>query len=93
MPLSKNLQPIYDLELALGNSRAEYSTTADGGIYISLAQGLHRAEIEKRLKLPALVEWFENHDPHYPIEGGYFCRETKDCIVGPIGETRRPIGL
>jgi hypothetical protein len=84
--LSANLQPIYDLEIRLGNAVVGIGEPAgsDCPLAIMFQRPLHRAEIESTLSLSPAVKWWENHDSHYSIEGGYQCAETRHTVAGPL---------
>lgn len=84
--LSPNLQPIFDLEVSLGNSVLRVDEPAGSlcPLAVIFRQPLHRAEVDATLRLASAVEWWENHDPHYSIEGGYACEETRHAIAGPL---------
>jgi hypothetical protein len=88
MPLSRNLQPIFDLEKSLGNEMDYYVSNEKCGMYIAFVRPLHRAAIEKRLVLSPALTWQQFRDPHYPLEEGYVCSETNHTVVGPLGERR-----
>lgn len=84
--LSMHLQAIYDLEVKLGNSLVGIDEPAGpvGSLALTFKMPLHKSEIESSLSLPSSVEWWESRDPHYPIEGGYGCRQTGQSIGGPL---------
>ena len=84
--LAPNLQPIYDLELALGNTVVRVDEPAGSlcPLVIIFKNPLHKTKIESTLSLPPSVKWWESCDPHYPIEGGYGCDETGHALAGPL---------
>ena len=84
--LSTNLHAIYDLEVAFGNTvvRVDEPAVSVCSLAINFRCALHKTQIESSLSLPTSVKWLENHDPHYPIEGGYKCDETTHAIIGPL---------
>ncbi|HRT88361.1 MAG TPA: hypothetical protein P5296_17265 [Anaerohalosphaeraceae bacterium] len=84
--LSSNLRSIYDLELALGNEVVHvYEPAGDRcPLEIIFKKPLHKAEIASRLKLGSDVTWWENRDPHYSIESGYMCEQTRHALAGPL---------
>lgn len=90
--LSEDLQPIYALELRLGNEvvRVDESAGASCPLAVIFKHPLHFEEIEKELKLAPSVEYRENRDTHYPLEEGYFCGKTHHAIAGPMRRSRRP---
>jgi len=91
---STNLRAIYDLELSLGNTVKWVNELVESpcSLYIVFKKPLHKDEVEATLSLSPFVKWFESHDPHWPIEGGYQCEETSHVIAGPLryqpGSTR-----
>jgi hypothetical protein len=86
--LSPNLLPVYDLEIKLGNKVV--SVYEPAGTFCPLAVNflspVHIKEIRSSLLLPDVVKWLENHDLHYPIEGGYKCEETGQILIGPLSK-------
>jgi len=88
--LSTNLLTIYELELSLGNVAVRVDEPAGSlcSLAVRLKDPLHKAEIATRLSLASSVKWLENHDHHYPIEGGYRCEETSHAIIGPLKKTQ-----
>jgi hypothetical protein len=84
--LSKHLQPIYDLELSLGNVvlRAEEGMWSNCPLAIVFRDRLHFDEIAKGMKLPEGEVRWENRDTHYALEAGYRCKETRHSIAGPL---------
>lgn len=90
MPLAANLQPLYDLEKSLGNEVEYYVSNETCGMYVAFSNPLHRAEIERNLKLSPALTWRQFLDPHYPLEEGYVCAETNHAVVGPLIERRMP---
>jgi hypothetical protein len=83
--LCPSLQPIYELELALGNTVARVDEPAGSlcSLAIVFENPLHKSEVESSLSLSSKVKWWESRDPHYPIEAGYKCEETTHVIAGP----------
>jgi hypothetical protein len=81
-----NLRAIYDLEISLGNLVQEVDEPAGDRCPLAIVfkRPMHRATIESKLSLPAVVKWWECRDPHYPIQGGYSCEETHHVIAGPL---------
>jgi hypothetical protein len=84
--LAAPLQPIYELELRIGNEVdfiAEPAGTACP-YAVALKRPLHLVEIDRELGLPSTVKYWESRDTHYPIEAGYQCEITRHTIAGPI---------
>jgi hypothetical protein len=88
MPLAAELQPIYDLEVRLGNEVAYIAEPAGTACPYAVVfqQPLHKAEIEAELSLPETIRYWESHDSHYPIEAGYQCAISRHAIAGPIAQ-------
>jgi hypothetical protein len=86
--LSKNLQPIVDLEIRLGNSVLRIDEPAGTSCPLSVVfeRPLHFKEIEKSLALGSSVTQWMCRDPHYPKEAGFACGETKHTLAGPLAE-------
>lgn len=88
MLLAEELVPIYELELRLGNVVhyvAEPAGTACPYAVV-FKRPLHKAEIERELRLAPTISYWESHDPHYPIEAGYQCAITRHAVAGPVGK-------
>ena len=87
--LSKAIRPIYELELSMGNlvERIDRPAGSKCPLAIIFKHELHIDEI-KKMGLPSVTYW-ENYDPHYPIECGYFCESTRHAVAGPFKEYRR----
>lgn len=86
MRLAPVLQPIYDLEVRLGNS-VDYIAEPAGTACpyaVVFKQPLHKSQIHAELTLPESVCYWESHDPHYPIEAGYQCAISRHTVAGPI---------
>ena len=84
--ISTHLQPIYDLELSLGNSVVQIEEPAGSTcpLAIIFKNPLHRAEIESKVRIPPSVHWLESRDEHYSRdgEGAYKCDETGHAMIG-----------
>ena len=86
--LSKNLKPIYDLEITEGNIVASIDCPAGSTcpLAITFKYGLHHFKIDNELSLNSEVERFTNKDAHYPKEAGYVCNQTGHVVSGPLGK-------
>lgn len=84
--LSKNLQPIYELELRLGNEvlRVDEPAGTACPLAIVFQRPLHFKEAEQKGLLRDRVRQWENKDPHYPPEAGYMCEETRHALAVPL---------
>ena len=90
--LSPNLQVIYDIEVALGNTLVRVDEI-DGSIpqmVVVFKNPLHRSEIETKTRILPPVYWMEERDEHYSrtAEGAYKCEDTGHAIVGPLATQR-----
>ncbi len=85
MQLSTSLKPIYDLELSLGNEVIRVDEPAGSACPFAVVfrLPLHIDEIGSQLELPETVKLWESDDPHYAIERGYVCEESRHAISGP----------
>jgi len=83
--LSPLLQPIYNLELGLGNTvdRIDEPAGTKCPLAVVFKKPFHFTEIKARLKLAAEVSEWENSDPHYPLEKGFVCKQTQHVISAP----------
>lgn len=88
MVLSKDLQPIYDLEISLGNQvkRVDEPAGTACPYAVVFAEALHLESIQEKLQLPSTVKFWESRDPHYEIGNGYVCEVTRHALSGPISE-------
>jgi hypothetical protein len=86
--LSKDLRPIFDLEIELGNEVAYVAEPAgtECPYAVSFKQPLHLQPIYERLKLPAEIKFWESRDPHYEIEAGFSSSASRHTVSGPIEE-------
>jgi len=82
--LSDDLEPIYQLELQLGNQVVRVDTPAGTAcpLAINFRDPLHLAEIAKLKLAPSVSQW-SNADPHYPKETGYRSNTSKHALAGP----------
>jgi hypothetical protein len=87
--LSSDLQPIYELELTLGNAVARVDRPAgtECPLAVIFRDPLHFGEIHHRLKLPASVKEWNNADPHYPSEAGFYSTTSKHALAGPAAKS------
>jgi hypothetical protein len=83
--LSTKLQPLYDLELALGNEVDSFPVPDLPGfpLVVKFMKPLHRTEFESRQKLDPHLKWLS-------IEtiGGYVDEDTHQSIQGPQDPSR-----
>jgi hypothetical protein len=84
--LAADLQPIYELELRLGNEINYVAEPAGSACPYAVVfkHPLHQAEIQRALELAPTVKHWESFDTHYPVEAGYQCELTRHTIAGPI---------
>jgi hypothetical protein len=84
--LSKDLLPIYTLELDRGNEVARVDEPAGTNCpyAIIFKKPLHKNEIESELELPPSVQYWESRDAHYGKEAGYYSKETRHIVAGPL---------
>jgi hypothetical protein len=84
--LSHALRPIYEIELRLGNEVARIDEPAGTRcpLCVVFRRPLHFDAIAEEVRLPSSVERWESRDPHYPLEVGFLCRETRHALSGPI---------
>ncbi len=84
--LSRDLAPIYNLELRMGNevARVDEPAGSECPFAIIFQNALHKTEIERDLQLPASVRYWECRDAHYPIEAGYSSDVSKHAVAGPL---------
>ena len=83
--LSKDLKPIYELELQLGNEvlRVDSPAGTTCPLAVIFRDPLHFDEINRHLNLsPSAVRW-SNSDSHYPVESGYYSSVSRHAIAGP----------
>ncbi len=83
--LSPHLRALYDLELSLGNVIVR--TDRDAWTQCPLAVVFHdplHFDDAKQLIIPDCVKRWESRDPHYAIEAGWFCEQTRHSLSGPL---------
>lgn len=86
MPLCSTLQPIYELEVSLGNSIKSIEAPAGTHCFyaVNFRKKLHLKVIYEQLLLPeSVVEW-SNKDHHYDLQTGFYCNKFKHSIAGPL---------
>ena len=91
--LSKDLLPIYELELALGNEldRIDEPAGSKCPYAIVFKYPLHKREIDSTLILTSHVRYGETHDSHYGLDTHYFSDESRHAVIGPLpGSHRNP---
>jgi hypothetical protein len=78
--LSASLQPIYDLELALGNQVVQVRESSHTALplVVVFKEPLHRAEVESQIQIVPPVKW-------YAVGGfaGYVSEDTRQSLQGP----------
>lgn len=84
--LSKNLRPLYELELEHGNvvERVDAPAGTECPLAVIFENPLHFEEAETQGVKRSAVSCWENVDPHYPRERGYLCEETRQVLAGPL---------
>jgi hypothetical protein len=84
--LSPNLRPILAQEVELGNVVIEVLEPPDCKcpLLVVLERPVHSWEVDHNLSLAPAVQWWESRDLHYPVQGGYECKETGHFLVGPL---------
>lgn len=85
--LSANLRPIFELELRLGNQIARVDEPAGTScpLAVVFASALHFDAIGRDLTLSESVERWVSRDPHFRLEAGFLCKDTRHCLAGPLG--------
>ncbi len=90
--LSPNLQTIYDIEVALGNTvvRVDEFAGTSCPLAVVFKNPLHRSEIESKIRILPPVHWLEERNEHYSRtgEGAYKCEDTGHAIIGPLPTQR-----
>ena len=88
--LSQDLQLIYDLEIRLGNQVESVDEPAGSTcpFAVNFRDRLHTTEISGQISLPESVNYFENHDNHYPLQNGYQSTITGHVVAGPLPAAR-----
>ncbi len=88
MKLCVHLQPILNLELAMGNSIQEHNEFAweKCELDVLLKNSFHAEAIQQKILLALCVKEFENRDLHYTATGEveYFCERCKQMIRAPF---------
>jgi len=84
--LCRELRPIFDLEIELGNRVAFVAEPAGTSCpyAVSFEQPLHLSEISARLELPETIKFWECRDTHYAIEAGFYSETSRHSVAGPI---------
>jgi hypothetical protein len=90
--LCAHLRPVVELELQLGNTikRVDAPAGTRCPLAVVFLNVLHRTEIERVLRPSAPSGWQESSDLHYEVGGtaGYFCREERHFVYGPMPFSR-----
>jgi hypothetical protein len=81
-----DLRPVYDYEVAQGNvvTRIDAPAGTECEYAIIFGEPLKSLGIPDCEDPPDFMSHWECRDSHYPIEAGFFCREHRHCIAGPI---------
>ena len=86
--LSIDLQPIYDYEMANGNSvlRVDEPAGTSCPLAVVFVKPLNKKQIATALKLDRDVTWHENDDPHYEVGGtaGFTSKKSHQFVYGPF---------
>lgn len=84
--LSKDLLPIYELELDRGNEVARVDEPAGSNCPYAIVfkRPLHKGAVESELDLSKSIRCWECHDDHYEKEAGYVSDETRHIVSGPL---------
>jgi hypothetical protein len=81
-----DLRLVYDYEVAHGNTvtriDAPAGTTCEYAIVF--AEPLKILGTAATGEMPPVVKHWECRDTHYAIEAGFFCREHRHSIAGPL---------
>lgn len=82
--ICEHLAPIYKLELAQGNEMIWINADVweQSPYQMGFRYPINRALIDNKLILSDCVEYYENHDSHYPIVMGYRCVKCGHTIAG-----------
>lgn len=86
--LSKDLIPIYELELDRGNEVARIDEPAGSNCPYAIVfkNPLHKNDIETSLSLAPQVRFHEVRDSHYAKESYYFSERSRHAVGGPLAE-------
>jgi hypothetical protein len=84
--LSKDLQPIYQLELESGNEVARIDEPAgtECPYAVIFKHPLHRTRIDAELQLSTSVKYWESRHPYYPMEAGFRSDISGHSVAGPL---------
>lgn len=85
--LSKNLRPLFEREIELGNRvlRIDKPAGTKCPLAVILTNPLHFGELGPLAEeLGSAVRRWENRDLHYPIEAGFVCQDTNQVLAGPL---------
>lgn len=86
LQVSVDLQPIYELELQLGNQVVRVDSPAGSNcpLCVVFRGPLHFDIIRGRLTLSESVSYWKNLDTHYPLEEGFRSALTQHALSGPL---------
>ena len=83
--LSKDLKPIVDYELKIGNEilRIDRPAGTKCPLAVILKNPFDFNGLENIYKLPSTIERWQNKDRHYDLESGYVCTKTRQALAAP----------
>ena len=89
--LNVNLIPIYGHGLNNGNcvSRIDQPAGTKCPLAVIFQNPLQIDKINKLIVSHTNLEFWENTDPHYPFESGYYCKTTQYVIAGPVSNRKQ----
>jgi hypothetical protein len=86
LQLCDDLRLVYDFEVAHGNFVTAISAPAGTkcSYEVIFSEPLKIIGTTNAMQLPEFLQYWENRDPHYDIEAGYFCPKHKHSVAGPL---------